>query len=155
MNSYLGQIQPRSSLLGRSAPLNMVGPSELLPGPSGPYADCPAYSAGKSGATLGPPPFLLGRSTTIDTVGPSELLSGPSNPYADRPAFHAGLFGAAPGLPRGVPIMENLLLHTRTQPVSSDLPPDKPDTYMQNLLLHTMHQIITHHNSSMFHPLHI
>jgi hypothetical protein len=35
MNSYSGQIQPLSSLLGRSAPLNTIGPSELLPGPSG------------------------------------------------------------------------------------------------------------------------
>ena len=35
MNSYSGQIQPPSSLLGRSAPLNVVGPSEPLPGPSG------------------------------------------------------------------------------------------------------------------------
>jgi hypothetical protein len=30
MNSYSGQIQPLSSLLGRSAPLNTVGPSGLL-----------------------------------------------------------------------------------------------------------------------------
>jgi hypothetical protein len=49
MNSYLGQIQPSSPLLGRSVPLNTVGPSELLPGPSGPYADRPACSAGQSG----------------------------------------------------------------------------------------------------------
>jgi hypothetical protein len=35
MNSYLGQIQPPPSLLGRSVPLNAVRPSELLPGPSG------------------------------------------------------------------------------------------------------------------------
>jgi hypothetical protein len=35
MNSYSGQIQPPSSLLGRSAPLNAVGPFEPLHGPSG------------------------------------------------------------------------------------------------------------------------
>ena len=35
INSYLGQIPPLSSLLGRSAPLDTVGPSELLPGQSG------------------------------------------------------------------------------------------------------------------------
>jgi hypothetical protein len=32
MNSYPGQVPPSSSLLGRSAPLDTVGPSELLPG---------------------------------------------------------------------------------------------------------------------------
>jgi hypothetical protein len=32
MNSYLGQIPPLSSLLGSSAPLDMVGSSELMPG---------------------------------------------------------------------------------------------------------------------------
>jgi predicted transcriptional regulator len=39
MNSYSGQIQPLSFLLGRSAPLKTVGPSEPLPGPYDPYAD--------------------------------------------------------------------------------------------------------------------
>jgi hypothetical protein len=96
MNSYSGQIQPPSSLLSRSAPLNAVGPSEPLPGPSGPYAYRPACSAGHSGAALGPPLSLIGRSATLDTVGPSELLPGPSGPYADRPAFPAGQSGAAP-----------------------------------------------------------
>jgi hypothetical protein len=106
-NSYPGQVPPPPSLFGRSAPLNAVGPSELLPGPSGPYTDRPACSAGQSGATLGPPPSLLGRSATLDAVGPSELLPGPSDPYADRPAFYAGQSGAVPGLPRGAPIMAN------------------------------------------------
>jgi hypothetical protein len=78
MNSYPGQIPPLSSLLGRSAPLNTVGPSELLPGPSDPYADRPACSAEQSEAALGLPPSLLGRSTTLDAVGPTELLPGPS-----------------------------------------------------------------------------
>jgi hypothetical protein len=74
MNSYSGQIQPPSSLLGKSAPLNTVGPSKPLPGPSGPYAYRPACSVGQSGAALGPPPSLIGRSATLDAVGPSELL---------------------------------------------------------------------------------
>jgi hypothetical protein len=90
MNSYAGQIQPLPSLLGRSAPLNTVGPSEPLPGPSGPYADRPACSAGQSGAALGPPLSLIGRSATLDAVGPSELLPEPSGPYVDHPAFPAG-----------------------------------------------------------------
>jgi hypothetical protein len=48
MNSYPGQIPPPSSLLGRSAPLDMVGSSKLLPGKSGPYADHPAFPIGQS-----------------------------------------------------------------------------------------------------------
>jgi hypothetical protein len=90
MNSYSGQIQPPPSLLGRSAPLNTVGQSEPLTGPSGPYTDRPACSVGQFGAALGPPPSLIGRSATLDAVGPSELLLGPSGPYADRPAFPVG-----------------------------------------------------------------
>jgi hypothetical protein len=35
MNSYPGQVPPPPSLIGRSTPLNTVGPSELLPEPSG------------------------------------------------------------------------------------------------------------------------
>jgi hypothetical protein len=107
MNSYSGQIQPPSSLFGRSTPLNTVGPSELLPGPSGPYADRPACSAGQSGAVLGPVSSLLGRLVTLDAVGPAGLLLEPSDPYADRLAFHARQIGAATELPRGVPIMAN------------------------------------------------
>jgi hypothetical protein len=107
MNSYIGQVPPPPSLLGRSTPLNTVESSELLPGPFGPYADRPACSAGQSRAALGPPPSLLGRSATLDVVGPSELLPGPSGPYADHPAFPTGQSGPAPGLPRGVPIMVN------------------------------------------------
>jgi hypothetical protein len=42
MNSYPGQVPPPPSLLGRLTPLNTVGPSELLPRPSGPYANRPA-----------------------------------------------------------------------------------------------------------------
>jgi hypothetical protein len=46
MNSYPRQVPPSPSLLGRSAPLDTVGPSELLPGQSGPYADRSAFLAG-------------------------------------------------------------------------------------------------------------
>jgi hypothetical protein len=55
MNSYLGQIPPPPSLLGRSAPLDTVGPSELFPGPSSPYADHLAFPARQSEAAPGPP----------------------------------------------------------------------------------------------------
>jgi hypothetical protein len=54
MNSYSGKIPP-PSLLGRSVPLDTVKPSELLPGPSCPYADHLAFPAGQSGAAPGPP----------------------------------------------------------------------------------------------------
>jgi hypothetical protein len=107
MNSYPGQVPPPPSLLGRSMPLNTVGQSELLPGPSGPYADRPACSVEQSGAALGPLSSLLGRSATLDAVGLSELVPGPSDPYADRPAFYAGQSRAVPGLPCGAPIMVN------------------------------------------------
>jgi hypothetical protein len=68
MNSYPGQIPPLSSLLGRSTPLDTVGPSELFPGESGPYADCPAFPVGQSGATLGPP---RGAPIVANTTGQS------------------------------------------------------------------------------------
>jgi hypothetical protein len=107
MNSYSGKIQPPPSLLGKSAPLNTVGPFEPLPGPSGPDADRTTCSTEQYGAALGPPLSLIGRSATLDAVEPSELLSGPFGPNADHPAFPAGQSEAAPGLPRGVPIMAN------------------------------------------------
>ena len=55
MNSYPGQVPPPPSLLGRSTPLDTVKPSELLPGPFGPYADHPAFPAEQSGTTPGLP----------------------------------------------------------------------------------------------------
>jgi hypothetical protein len=55
MNSYPGQIPPLLSLLGRSAPLDIVGPSELLPEQSGPYADRLAFPAGQFGTAPGLP----------------------------------------------------------------------------------------------------
>ena len=80
MNSYLGQVPPPPSLLGRSAPLNTVGPSELLPRPFGLYTNRPACSTGQSGAALGPPPSLLGRLATLTR------LDCPSF-YPDRPTL--------------------------------------------------------------------
>jgi hypothetical protein len=55
MKSYPGQIPPLSSLLGRSTPLDTVGPSELLLEQSVPYADRLAFPVGQSGAAPGLP----------------------------------------------------------------------------------------------------
>ena len=45
MNSYPGQVPPPPSLLGRSVPLDTVGPSELLPEQCAPYTDHPTFPA--------------------------------------------------------------------------------------------------------------
>ena len=66
MNSYPGQILPLSSLLGRSTPLDTVKPSELLPGPFGPYADRLAFPAGQSGTT---PHLPCGAPIIANTTG--------------------------------------------------------------------------------------
>jgi hypothetical protein len=55
MNSYPGQIPPPSSLLGRSVPLDTVGPSELLPRQFGLYTDRLAFPVGQSGTAPGLP----------------------------------------------------------------------------------------------------
>jgi hypothetical protein len=89
MNSYPGQIPPPPSLLGRSAPLDTVGPSDLLLGPSGPYADRPAFPAEQSEATPGPP---HGVPIIANTTASSDLPS-------DGPDTHT----------------QNLLLHTMNQ----------------------------------------
>jgi hypothetical protein len=94
-----------------------------------------------------PPPSLLGRSANLDAVGPSELLPGSSDPYTNCPAFYAGPSGAVPGLPCGAPIMVNTTGQFGCTIVQT--------RYTYAVLLHTMHQIITHHSSSMFRPLHI
>jgi hypothetical protein len=73
MNSYLGKIPPPSSLLGRSAPQDTIGPSELLPGQSGPYADHLAFPAGQSGATPGPP---CGTPIIANTTGQFRFTTG-------------------------------------------------------------------------------
>jgi hypothetical protein len=100
MNSYSGQIQPLSSLLGRSTPLNTVGPSELLHRPFGLLCQT---VRGRPRTTA----ILAWQIGDLDVVKPSELLPRPSGLYADHPAFPAGQSRAAPGLPRGVPIMAN------------------------------------------------
>jgi hypothetical protein len=73
MNSYLGQIPPPPSLLGRSAPLDAVRPSELLPGPSGPYAYRPAFPAGQSEIAPGLP---CGAPITANTTGQFGFTTG-------------------------------------------------------------------------------
>jgi hypothetical protein len=119
LNSYPGQVPPPPYLLGRSAPLNTVGPSELLPRPFGLYTDRPVCSAGQSGVALGPPPSLLGRSTTLDVVGPSD-------PYADRPTFYAGQSGAVPGMSRGTPIMANTIGQFRCTTIQTGYTYEEP-----------------------------
>jgi hypothetical protein len=66
MNSYPGQIPPLPSLLGRSAPLDTVGPSELLPGQSGPYADRPVFLVGQYETAPGLP---RGAPIIVNTTG--------------------------------------------------------------------------------------
>jgi hypothetical protein len=73
MNSYPGQIPLPPSLLGRSAPLDTVGPSELLPGQSNPYADRPAFPVGQSGTTPGPP---RGAPIVANTIGQFGFTTG-------------------------------------------------------------------------------
>jgi hypothetical protein len=73
MNSYPEQIPPPPSLLGRSAPLDTVGPSKLLLGPSDPYVDRPAFPAGQSAATPGPP---CGAPIATNMVGQFGFTTG-------------------------------------------------------------------------------
>jgi hypothetical protein len=73
MNSYPRQIPLPSSLLGRSAPLDTVGPSELLPGQSGPYADRPTFPAGQSGTAPGLP---RGTPIKANTTSQFECTTG-------------------------------------------------------------------------------
>jgi hypothetical protein len=70
MNSYLGQIPPSSSLLGRSAPLDTVGSFELLPGQSGPYTDRSTFRVGQPVVVPGPP---WGVPIVANTTGHSGL----------------------------------------------------------------------------------
>jgi hypothetical protein len=69
INSYPGQIPPLSSLLSRSTPLDTLGPSELLPGQSGPYADRPAFPAGQSETAPGLPRGAPIIANTADQFG--------------------------------------------------------------------------------------
>jgi hypothetical protein len=66
MNSYPGQVPLPPSLLGRSASLDTVGPSELLPEQSDPCADRPAFPAGQSGTASGLP---CGAPIIANTIG--------------------------------------------------------------------------------------
>jgi hypothetical protein len=66
MNSYPGQIPPVSSLLGRSSPLDTVGPSS-------PYADRSTLPVGQSGATSGP---LCGAPIAANTTGQFGFTTG-------------------------------------------------------------------------------
>jgi hypothetical protein len=84
MNSYPEKIPPPSSLLGRSAPLNMVGLSELLPGQSDPYANHPAFPIEQFGVALGPP---RGAPIVANTIGQSELIIRQSGTTLDHPPF--------------------------------------------------------------------
>jgi hypothetical protein len=55
INSDPGKIPPPPSLLGRSTPLDTVGPSEFLPGPYDPYTDRPTFPAGQPETAPGLP----------------------------------------------------------------------------------------------------
>jgi hypothetical protein len=88
MNSYLGQIPSLSSLLGRSTLLDMVGPSEPLLGQSDPYSNCPAFPAGQSQATSGPP---RGAPIVANKTRPSGQGRGLS-----APPHRASLNGSSP-----------------------------------------------------------
>jgi hypothetical protein len=86
MNSYLGQIPPPPSLLGRFAPLDTVGPSELLPGQSGPYADRPAFPVGQSGTALGLPRGAPIIANTTSQFGCTTVQTGYA--YAEPTVAH-------------------------------------------------------------------
>jgi hypothetical protein len=86
MNSYPGQVPPPPSLLGRSATLDAVGPSELLPRPSDPYTDRPAFYAGQSGAVPGLPHGAPIMANTIDQFGCTTVQTGYT--YAEPAVVH-------------------------------------------------------------------
>jgi hypothetical protein len=73
MNSYPGQIPPLSSLLSRSASLDAVGPSELLLGQPGPYADRPTFHDGQFGTAPGLP---CGAPIIANTTGQFGCTTG-------------------------------------------------------------------------------
>jgi hypothetical protein len=88
MNSYPGQIPPPPSLIGRSAPLDMVGPFELLPGQSAPYADRPAFPVGQSGTAPGLPRGAPIIANTIGQFGCTTVQTGYA--YAEPTVAHVG-----------------------------------------------------------------
>jgi hypothetical protein len=86
MNSYPGQVPPPPSLLGRSATLDAVEPSEHLPGPSEPYADRSAFYAGQSGAVPGIPRGAPIMANTTDQFGCTTVQTGYT--YAEPAVAH-------------------------------------------------------------------
>jgi hypothetical protein len=88
MNSYPGKIPPPLSLIGKSAPLDKVRPSELLPGQSGPYADRPAFPAGQSGTEPGLPRGAPIIANTIGQFGCTTVQTGYA--YAEPTVTHVG-----------------------------------------------------------------
>jgi hypothetical protein len=89
MNSYPGQISPPPSLLGRSTPLDTVGPSEPLPGQSDPYTDRPTFLAGQSGVAPEPP---RGAPIVANQTGQSEFTIRQSDIASDGSAAWVGQF---------------------------------------------------------------
>jgi hypothetical protein len=84
MNSYPGQILPPPSL-GRSTPLDTVGPFELLPEQSGLYTDRPSLPVVVRAAP-GPP---RGAPIVANTIGQFRFTTGQSRyAYAEPTVAH-------------------------------------------------------------------
>jgi hypothetical protein len=88
MNSYPGQIPPPLSLIGRSAPLDTVGPFELLPRQFAPYTDRPAFPAGQSGTAPGLPCGAPIIANTIGQFGCTTVQTGYA--YVEPTVAHVG-----------------------------------------------------------------
>jgi hypothetical protein len=73
-------------LLGKSVPQDMVGPSELLPGQSGPYADHSAFPAGQSGTAPRLPRGALIIANTTGQFGCTTVQIGYA--YAEPTIAH-------------------------------------------------------------------
>jgi hypothetical protein len=86
MNSYPGQVPPPPSLLARLAPLDTVGPPELLPGQSGPYADHPAFPVRQSGTVPGLPRGAPIIANTTGQFGCTTVQTGYA--YAEPTVAH-------------------------------------------------------------------
>jgi hypothetical protein len=86
MNSYPGQIPPPSSLLGRSVPLDTVGPSELLPRQFGPYTERLAFRVRQSGTEPGLPRGSLIIANTTGQFGCTTGQTGYA--YAEPTVAH-------------------------------------------------------------------
>jgi hypothetical protein len=86
MNSYLGQIPPLPSLLGRSVPLDTVALSKPLPRQSDHYVDRLAFTVEQSRAAPG---LSCGAQIVVNTIGQSEFTIEQSGIASDRPAASA------------------------------------------------------------------